>query len=332
MGGGLPLRVLFLGTPDFAVPTLHSLLASRHGVAGVLTRRDRPAGRGAHPLPAPVKTAALAAGLPLLQPARVNSEPTYAAIRALAPDVAVVVAFGCLLSPEFLVLPPRGCINVHASLLPAYRGAAPIARAIMAGEVRTGVTTMRMERGLDTGDILLSRACEIGTLETAGELTSRLADLGAGLLLETIEAQARDALRPTPQDATQATVAPSLTRQDGVIDWNDSAQAVACRVRGCNPWPLATAGLRGKRVQILRAAEIAAAQGPGAGRDHGGGVPSPPGRVVEADKGRVIVVCGEGSRLSLLELCFPGGRAIRALDALNGRLVLHDDHFTSPPA
>jgi len=322
-----------MGTPEFAVPSLRALASGGHALAAVVTSPDRP--RRSHaspPEPSPVKSEAIRLGIPILQPESVLKAAFAAQVRQASPEIIVVVAYGHILPSAVLAIPPRWCINLHASLLPAYRGAAPIARAIMAGEVRTGVTTMRMERGLDTGDILLSRACEIGTLETAGELTSRLADLGAGLLLETIEAQARDALRPTPQDATQATVAPSLTRQDGVIDWNDSAQAVACRVRGCNPWPLATAGLRGKRVQILRAAEIAAAQGPGAGRDHGGGVPSPPGRVVEADKGRVIVVCGEGSRLSLLELCFPGGRAIRALDALNGRLVLHDDHFTSPPA
>jgi methionyl-tRNA formyltransferase len=246
-------------------------------------------------------------------------------IADLGPEVIVVVAYGRILPPEILAIPRRWCINVHASILPKHRGAAPIARAIMAGEKVTGVTTMKMDRGLDTGDILLQRECAIGLTETAGELTARLAELGADLLLETLERHRRGELEPKRQDAREATLAPPLTREDGHIDWSDGAQSIACRILGCNPWPLAVADLRGAPVQLLRA-EVDF--GPAAARD----AAAHPGEVVLAAGGRITVQCRGDGRLSLLELRFPGGRAMSARDALNGRLVSHGDRFAPAPA
>lgn len=198
------------------------------------------------------------------------------------------------------------------------------------GQLRTGVTTMRMERGLDTGDILMSRSCAVDPLETTGELTARLAGLGASLLIETLEAHAKSALSPIPQDHARATWAPPLTREDGRLDWQASARRVASQIQGCNPWPLATAGLRGKSVQFLRAV---ACPDTGDSRLPGttGGSAPEPGAVAGSNGGRLEVHCGAGTRVSILELLFPGRRPISARDALNGRQVSPDDRFTSAP-
>ena len=315
-------RLVFMGTPAFACTILEALLARPYPVVGVVCQPDRPRGRGLTLTAPEVKQAAARAGLPVLQPERLRDPAFMDALRALAPDLIVVAAYGKILPRAILDLPPRGCINVHASLLPAWRGAAPIARAILAGETRTGVTTMRMDRGLDTGDILLSRVTDIGVLETAGELTVRLGSLGADLLLETLATLGRGALTPRPQDGARATLAPPLTREDGRVSWEDPADAVARRVRGCNPWPLAAAGLRGGRVQILRASSEA-------GGGHGD--PPAPGQVIEARGDRLVVACGAGTRLAILEIGIPGRQAMSARDALNGRLVGPGDRFTTAP-
>jgi methionyl-tRNA formyltransferase len=324
------MRLVFMGTPEFAVPSLRALAGGGHEVTAVVTRPDRPRrSRASRPAPSPVKAESGRLGIPVWQPESVSEAAFVDRVRRAAPETIVVVAFGQILPPDLLQVPKRWCINLHASLLPAYRGAAPIARAIMAGETRTGVTTMRMDRGLDTGDLLLARTCDIDPEETAGELDARLAGLGADLLLETIEAHARGALEPRPQDASRATYAPPLKRADGSMDWGEPARSVADRVRGCNPWPLAQAGLRGGRVQILRArgAGDVAAGSPGA--------PSraaPPGHVVEASGDRLMAACGGGTLLSILELRFPGRRALTAREAINGRLVATGDRFTPPPS
>jgi methionyl-tRNA formyltransferase len=270
------MRVLFYGTPAFALPTLRGLLAA-HAVVAVVTQPDRPAGRGHRPRPSAAKQLALAHGLPVLEPARLRDPGWADRLRAFRPDVAVVVAFGQILPSSVLGVPPRGSINVHASLLPRYRGAAPIAWAIIRGERRTGVTTFLMDEGLDTGPILCQEAVSIGPDETAGELAPRLAEVGGSLLLQTLAEL--DRLVPRPQDARLATLAPRLAKADGVLDWRRPARELVDRVRGLNPWPGAsTQGPLGRLI-IWRARAVP------------GGVV--PGTLVVVDHGAAIGT-GEG--------------------------------------
>jgi methionyl-tRNA formyltransferase len=312
-----------MGTPEFAVPSLEALAGAGHHAVAVVTRPDRPRRHGtAVPEASPVKVAADRLGLPVLQPETMRDPEFLSDLERAAPEAIVVVAFGLILPAAVLELPPRGCVNVHASLLPRYRGAAPVARAIMAAETATGVTTMRMDRGLDTGDILLARGCAIAPGETAGELTARLAAEGAGLLIETLAALASGAVAPRPQDHAAATWAAALTRADGRIDWSADATAVAGRVLGCNPWPIAEAGLAGARLQILRGvAEPAPTLG----------TPATPGTVLEASGDRLVVACAPTTRLRVLALRQPGRREQSARDAINGRLVRQGDLLTPPP-
>jgi methionyl-tRNA formyltransferase len=254
------VRVLFYGTPAFAVPTLQALLA-RHVVVGVVTQPDRPAGRGQRARASAVKAVAVQRGLPVLQPERLRDPEWPERLGALAPEVAVVVAFGQILPPRVLEVPPRGSINVHASLLPRYRGAAPIAWAIIRGEGETGITTFRMDAGMDTGPVLLQRATPVGPEETAGELAIRLAGLGAEVLLETLDRL--DAITPVPQDGAQATLAPRLRKEDGALDWTRPARELAARIRGVNPWPGASTRVAGGRLLIWRARTRTGAGEPG---------------------------------------------------------------------
>ncbi len=316
------MRLVFMGTPHFAVPAFRSILQAGHEIAAVVTRPDRPRrSRSSPPEPSPVKAEAARHGLPVLQPLTARDPDFRTRLESLAPESIVVVAFGQILPVEILRIPPRFCINLHASILPKYRGAAPTARAILAGEKVTGCSTIKMERGLDTGDILLARECAIGLQETAGELTGRLAELGAGLLVETLERHARGALEPRRQDAREATQAPALAKEDGRIDWSEGAPEIACRVRACNPWPLAFTYLRGQAVQILRAEiRFEAIRAPRS--------PVAPGQVIRAEGERIVVQCGGEGRLSLLQLRFAGRRTMSARDALNGRLVGLKDTFT----
>jgi methionyl-tRNA formyltransferase len=274
------MKVLFYGTPDFALPTLEALLA-RHQVVAVVTQPDRPAHRGRRLTPPPVKQRAQAAGVPVLQPARLR-EPGWAErLAEFRPDVAVVAAFGQILPRAVLDVPARGSINVHASLLPRYRGAAPVAWAIIRGERETGITTFQMDEGLDTGPILLQRATAIDPEETAGELARRLAELGAQVLIETLERL--DALVPVPQRHEEATLAPRLTKRDGYVDWERPAAELVNLVRGCNPWPGALALTeRGIRLTIWRA------------RAAGQGRLDAPGRLSPLD-GTLAVATGEGA-------------------------------------
>jgi methionyl-tRNA formyltransferase len=254
------LRVLFYGTPAFALPTLRILLA-HHEVVVVVTQPDRPAGRGQRVQASPVKELALAHGLPVLQPERVR-EPGWAErLRGFAPDVAVVIAFGQILPRPVLDVPGRGSINVHASLLPHYRGAAPIAWAIIRGEEETGITTFQMDEGMDTGPMLLRRAVAIEPEETAGELAGRLAEVGAHVLLETLAGL--DHLTPVAQDAGAATLAPRLRKADGVLDWARSAAELAARIRGLNPWPGASTATPLGRLLVWRARARPGAGEPG---------------------------------------------------------------------
>lgn len=254
------LRVLFYGTPAFALPTLRGLLA-RHTVVAAVTQPDRPAGRGRRPTAPAVKQLALERGVPVLQPERLREPGWPERLAPYDPDVAVVVAFGQILPRAVLDVPRRGSINVHASLLPRYRGAAPVAWAVIRGERETGVTTFVMDEGMDTGSILLQRPLAIGPEETAGELATRLAEGGATLLLETLERL--DAITPIPQDPSRATLAPRLRKGDGALDWRRPAAELAALVRGVNPWPGATAATPRGPLTIWRARAVPGAGEPG---------------------------------------------------------------------
>jgi methionyl-tRNA formyltransferase len=267
------MKVLFYGTPEFALPALEALLR-HHEVVAVVTQPDRPAHRGQHVTPPPVKRRALDAGVPVIQPPRLRDPGWAERLRALGADVAVVVAFGQILPRAVLDAPARGSINVHASLLPRYRGAAPIAWAIMRGETVTGITTFQMDEGMDTGAMLLRAQTSIGPEETAGELAARLSNLGADVLLDTLARL--DALPRIPQHHEDATLAPRLKKSDGDLDWERPARALVDVVRGCNPWPGATTAGPAGRLTIWRARRV------GAGR------PEPPGTLARHDDDLVV--------------------------------------------
>src|SRR5262245_43412927 len=277
------VKVLFYGTPEFALPTLDALLA-RHDVVAVVTQPDRPAHRGHRLTPSPVKVRALASGRPVLQPPRLRDPEWPERLRALGADLAVVVAFGQILPRGVLDAPAFGSINVHASLLPRYRGAAPIAWAIMRGETVTGITTCQMQEGMDTGPTLLRAETPIGPDETAGELAARLAVLGAGLLVDTLDRF--HALRPEPQRHQQATLAPRLKKADGHLDWERPARELCNVVRGCNPWPGATTASRAGRITIWRAKSV------------GSGQAAAPGTLIPHD-GDLVISTADGSVLPL---------------------------------
>ena len=272
------MKILFYGTPEFAVPTLEALLA-RHEVIAAVTQPDRPAGRGQRVSASAVKRHAEAAGVPVLQPARLRDPEWPERLRALGAELAVVVAFGQILPKAVLDAPARGSINVHASLLPRYRGAAPIAWAIIRGETETGITTFQMDPGMDTGAMLLRSAKAIGSDETAGELSTRLSRLGADLMLRTI-AQL-DALTPVPQDASLATLAPRLKKEDGWLRLSEPAGALANRIRGCNPWPGAALMTPAGRLVIWRATTLP------------GGANAAPGTLVPAS-GSMAIATSDG--------------------------------------
>ena len=251
------MRVLFYGTPAFALPTLDALLAN-HEVVAVVTQPDRPAHRGQRLTAPPVKERALAAGLPIVQPDRLRDPGWPERLAALGADVAVVVAFGQILPKAVLDAPSRGSINVHGSILPRYRGAAPIAWAIMRGETETGITTFQMDPGMDTGDVLLMARTKIGPDETAGELAERLSRLGAEVMIDTLARL--DELTPKPQRHEEATLAPRLKKTDGFLDWSRSAHDLVNQVRGCNPWPGAVCRTpRGALLTVWRARAVATA-------------------------------------------------------------------------
>jgi methionyl-tRNA formyltransferase len=273
------MRVLFYGTPEFALPTLEALL-ERHEVVAAVTQPDRPAGRGQRLVASPVKHRAQAAGIPVFQPARLRDPEWPSRLAGHGADVAVVVAFGQILPKAVLDVPARGSINVHASLLPRYRGAAPVAWAIIRGETETGITTFRMDPGMDTGDILLQEAMTIGADETAGELGARLAELGARALLRTLDQI--DNLTPIAQDHAAATLAPRLKKEDGWLRLDEPARDLVNRVRGCNPWPGAALMTPAGRLLLWRAAVVPHA------------VSAPPGTLVSAGPGATCIATGQG--------------------------------------
>lgn len=275
-------RLVFMGTPDFAVPSLEALAATgAYDIALVITQPDRPAGRGRAVQPSPVKVTAERLGLPVWTPDSLRGESAQARLREVAPDVQVVVAYGEILRPAILDIPPRGTLNVHASLLPKYRGAAPIAGALLAGERETGVTIMLLDPGMDTGPILSQRAIPIGPEETAGTLHDRLARLGAELLVETLPRWLAGEIEPRPQDHSQATVTRMLSKEHGRLDWNRPAVELANQVRAFDPWPGTFTVWRGKILKVLTARALDRP------------VTAPPGTVERVDGG-VAVATGEG--------------------------------------
>ncbi|MDP3767093.1 MAG: methionyl-tRNA formyltransferase [Dehalococcoidia bacterium] len=247
------MRVVFMGSPDFALPTLRRLIESEHDVVGVVTQPDRPAGRRRHSRPPPAKQVALEHGLPVLQPERVNAPDALHGVRRLEPDAIVIAAYGQILRQPLLDIPRRGLLNVHASLLPAYRGASPVVAALLAGERETGVTILEVVLELDAGPIVTQRSLPIEPNDTAGTLSAKLARLGADLLIEVLPAWERGELTPQPQDGAQASYAPTIRREDAVIDWSLPAVDVWRRVRAYNPWPVATTSVEGEPLRILEA-------------------------------------------------------------------------------
>ncbi|MGH8328235.1 MAG: methionyl-tRNA formyltransferase, partial [Steroidobacteraceae bacterium] len=294
------MRIVFAGTPEFAVPSLEALEASPHTVAGVVTPPDRPSGRGRHSRASAVKLAAQAHGVPLAQPERLGSQAGRAALDAWRPDLLVVVAYGDLLPADVLDLPRLGCINVHASLLPRWRGAAPIQRAILAGDRETGVTIMRMEAGLDVGAVLLQRSVAIERDASSGRLHSMLAGIGAAALLDALAGLEAGTLRPQPQPAEGVTYAAKITKAEALIDWRAGAPAIERQVRAFDPWPVAETRLGGEPLRVLDARALASEAGGG----RGGAADSlalAPGTVVELTGEAIVVACGAG-RLAITRL------------------------------
>ena len=300
------LRIAFAGTPAFSVPCLRATLD--HGdVVGVWTQRDRPVGRGRQLSPSPVKTEAVARGLPVFQPENFRSEDARDELRALAPDLLVVVAYGLILPQAVLSIPRFGCWNVHASLLPRWRGAAPIQRAVEAGDRETGVCLMQMEKGLDTGPVLLERSIPIDADDTGGSLHDKLSALGAQVLGDGLaRLRAGDPPVPRAQPVDGVTYARKLEKDEARLDWTLPARALADRVRAFQPWPVAEAVLAGERVRIHAATVLPAAAA------------APPGTIVAAGRDGIDVACGEGAlRIRVLQRA--GGKAITAADYLNAR-------------
>ena len=299
------MRAIFIGTPEFAVPSL-ALMAQHHAVVEVVTQPDRPAGRGRRLTPSPVKQKAEELALPVFQPERIRDDDAFERLANHAPDVIAVVGYGQMIPKRIRELSPHGCVNVHSSLLPKYRGAAPVNWALVNGETRTGVTTMRISRQMDAGDILLTRTVEIRPTERASELNRRLAPLGADLLAETLRRLQAGTVRPIPQDHEAATFAPLIRREDGLVDWSLSATAIHNRLRGFDPWPGIYSFFRGKRLRI-REAYVA---------DEGG---LAPGSISLREK-QLSVGCGKG-RLVLEEVQLEGRKPAGALDFARGYRV-----------
>lgn len=305
------MRVIFMGTPDFAVPSLEKLLTGGYEVCAVYTQPDKPKGRGHKLQPPPVKELALRHEIPVFQPATLRNEEVQAEIRSWDADVIVVVAYGKILPKAVLDAPRLGCINVHGSLLPKYRGAAPIQWTVINGDKTAGVTTMFMGEGLDTGDMLLKAETPVGEEETAGELFDRLKDLGADLLIETLEQLEQGELRPVPQNEEKATLAPMLSKELSAIDWTRPAQELHDLIRGLNPWPSAYSYLDGKKMKV-HASRVLSETGT-------------PGKAFVRE-GDLCVYCGEGA-LKLVEIQTENGKRMDGKSYLLGHPIKEDSHF-----
>ncbi|MCP4576245.1 MAG: methionyl-tRNA formyltransferase [Deltaproteobacteria bacterium] len=299
-------RIIFMGTPDFALPSLKALIAHDHHVQAVVTQPDRPRGRSGKPEPPPVKKAAKRFGIEVFQPERASDESFCGLMGAISPDLLVVIAFGQLLTAHLLNIPLWGGLNIHASLLPKYRGAAPIQRAVMNNDRETGVTAMRMEQGLDTGPILLQEKTHIGAHETAGELHDRLANISATFLLKTLERLAQNGICETPQDDTHATYAAKIDRTTGRISWDLPADQISSLIRGLDPWPGAYTSVNGKTLKLFSSRVVKK-----------GGTDTVPGRIKEHCKEGLMVETADGVIL-VRALQLAGKKRLSALDFLRG--------------
>jgi methionyl-tRNA formyltransferase len=314
------VKLIFMGTPEFSVPSLERLILDGHEVAAVFTQPDKPAGRGKHLHAPPVKALALEHGIPVHQPAKIrNNEEVRAIFETVSPDACVVVAYGKILPAWMLAIPRLGCINVHASLLPKYRGAAPINWAIANGERETGATIMQMDVGMDTGPTLTQRSIRIGDYETAPELSARLAQLGAELLSETLPRIERGEVAPLTQDDSEATYAPMLKREDGLIDWRMSASEIANHVRAFQPWPSTYTSFRGGRLIIWRGREAPSRQEADFAAE--------PGTVLNIDDSGITIVCSGLSALLIEEVQVQGKRRVSGLEFANGARLKPGDRI-----
>ena len=298
-------RIVFMGTPDFAVPVLEALTRTTHKLVGVYTRPDQPAGRGKQLHASPVKRLGEKHGLPIFQPPTLRKPEFAAPLRELAPDVIIVAAYGLILPPDVLAFPPHGCINTHASLLPLYRGAAPIVAAILAGDPETGITLMQMDAGLDTGAILAQRAIPIAADDTTGTLTPKLADLAAVLMIEKLPGLLTGEIVPQPQDDAHGTIFKTIRKEDGLIDWALPAIEIERRIRAFNPWPSAFTFWNNLQLKVLRA-QVATAK-----------ISGEPGRLVQTQD-EIAVVTGAGTLL-LSEVQMAGKRAMSAREFARGQ-------------
>lgn len=303
------MRIVFMGTPDFAVPSLKALVEAGYEICGVFTQPDKPKNRGMKLQAPPVKEYALSVGLPVFQPAKLRDGEALGILKGLEPELIAVAAYGKILPVDILELPRLGCVNVHSSLLPKYRGAAPINWAILDGEDETGVTIMFMAEGMDTGDILAQRATPIRLDENAAQLFDRLAQMGAELLVETVAGIEARTVKAAPQDESRASHAPMLSRELSPMDWSRTARQLHDQVRGLYPWPAAVTAVDGVRCKILRTA---------LGEDAGG---QAPGTVLQADKRGLRVACGDGKALEILELQPDGKKAMAASAFLMGHPI-----------
>ncbi len=317
------MRTIFFGTPEFAVPVLRAMVESGYAPLRVITRPARPVGRGHKLQDPPIAVWAAGHGLDVLQPERVNRKSFRAELAQVAPDVAVVVAFGQIFKRRLLAVPRHGCLNLHASLLPRHRGAAPIHAAIAAGERLTGVTTMIMDEGLDTGPMLLQQELEIAPGETTPELDGRLAERGAELMVETLRLLERGELTPRDQPQAHASYAPQLTKADGVVDWRLTAVEIYNRLRAYTPWPGQSGLLRGKRVKLISASPLGERVSPLQQKS------DPPGTVLELRPDLLPVVCGDGTLLALHRVQLPGKKPVAATDFANGQRLRPGERFTA---
>ena len=312
----MPLRIVFCGTPEFAVPSLRHLLGQPDlQIVGVVTQPDRPRGRALAMSSSPVKDAAVAAGIPLYQPEKIKSEESFEFFQRTAPDAVVIIAYGQIIPARLIAIPRLGWINLHGSLLPKYRGAAPIHRAIMNGEKHTGLTTMNIDAGLDTGPMLLRFETEVGPDETAPELYTRLSEAGAPLVVETLRGLDAGTIRPVQQDNSQASFAPPLKKEEGKIDWSLSAHQIYNRIRGLQPWPGAFSSFRGKNCAIWARPLSAPRATSGL-----------PGQIAKAD-GSVVISCGNGTTLLLEFVQLEGRKKVTALEFANGARLSLSDRF-----
>ena len=300
------MRIVFMGTPDFAVASLRALSAAGHEIAAVVTKPDMPKNRGMKLMPSPVKKAALELGLPVYTPEKIKSAETAELLASFGADVFAVVAFGRLLPKHILDMPRLGCVNVHGSLLPKYRGSAPVQWTVLSGEKTAGVTTMLLDEGMDTGAMLLSESVEVGEYESFGSLYARLADVGAGLLVRTLAGLEDGSVVPAPQDDSLATYAPPVTKDMCPVDWGKSVVDIINKIRGLDPSPAANADIAGVRFKLFGA------------RPTGRRSDLPAGSVAGTDKQGIEIVCGGGETLVITELQAPGGKRMSAADYLRG--------------